>query len=532
MKASNGFFGSTIENVTATIDTTNWNQGRHILFVRGKDANNNWGAFSATFLIISGGVPLPPTGFSGSTGWENGEPEGAIDDVMYSQSVGPHPGGTKPECSRRSGERARSGNYALMIAGSSQADYAYCYYRVFDSLSIPVTNKTKIGYYIYHASGTPQVAVDGYFTDGSTIRDSGIKDQNNVAIHPAARNDAMNQWVYVEVDLSPVAGKTIKTLMFAFDNGGNKYQGPYRAYVDDLRIFEGGGGGGSCSANVPGNRWKGEYFNNQDLSGLPAMTKDDGDGALDKQWGTTRPEGDCGIGADHFSVRFTKVQNFPAGLYTFTMSVDDGGRFYLDGEKKIESWQDQAETPYTTGPIALSGDHTLKLEYYENAGLATAKLSWTKVGDLPITTCQANVPGNHWKGEYFNNQDLSGLPAMTQDDGDGALDKQWGTTSPGSDCGIGADHFSVRWTKVHNFPAGLYTFTMSVDDGGRLYIDGEKRLESWKDQAETPYKTGQIALSGDHTLKLEYYENTGLATAKLSWTRVGDILSTPTDRVK
>jgi hypothetical protein len=85
---------------------------------------------------------------------------------------------------------------------------------------------------------------------------------------------------------------------------------------------------------------------------------------------------------DHFSVRWTKVQNFAPGMYTFTMAVDDGGQFYIDGEKKIESWKDQPETAYRTGPIALSGDHTLKLEYYENGGYATAKLTWTRVGDM------------------------------------------------------------------------------------------------------------------------------------------------------
>jgi len=126
----------------------------------------------------------------------------------------------------------------------------------------------------------------------------------------------MNQWVYVEADLSPVAGKTLRTLMFAFDNGNNGYHGPYRAYVDDLRIFEGEGTGRKCGATVSGNHWRGEYFSNQDLSGVASMIRDDGDGALNEQWGTGGPGSDCGIGPDHFSVRWTKVQNFVPGMYT------------------------------------------------------------------------------------------------------------------------------------------------------------------------------------------------------------------------
>ena len=53
MTAADGSFNSTIENVTATVSTAGLATGRHILFVRGKDANNNWGAFSAVFLTVT-----------------------------------------------------------------------------------------------------------------------------------------------------------------------------------------------------------------------------------------------------------------------------------------------------------------------------------------------------------------------------------------------------------------------------------------------------------------------------------------------
>jgi len=52
MSPSDGTFDSTVETVEATIDTTGWSDGQHIIFVRGQDADNNWGAFSAIFLII------------------------------------------------------------------------------------------------------------------------------------------------------------------------------------------------------------------------------------------------------------------------------------------------------------------------------------------------------------------------------------------------------------------------------------------------------------------------------------------------
>ncbi|MCP4570714.1 MAG: carboxypeptidase, partial [bacterium] len=50
MSASDGSFNSKTEGATASVDTTGWSDGRHILFVRGQDVNGDWGAFSAVFL--------------------------------------------------------------------------------------------------------------------------------------------------------------------------------------------------------------------------------------------------------------------------------------------------------------------------------------------------------------------------------------------------------------------------------------------------------------------------------------------------
>ena len=61
MTAADGAFSSTSENVTASVATAGLGAGRHILFVRGRDAANNWGAVSAIFLYISesGGNTAP-----------------------------------------------------------------------------------------------------------------------------------------------------------------------------------------------------------------------------------------------------------------------------------------------------------------------------------------------------------------------------------------------------------------------------------------------------------------------------------------
>ena len=60
MSASDGTFDSTSEDATATVDTTDWTAGRHTLFVRAKDADENWGAVSAVFLFIGSAPPAAP----------------------------------------------------------------------------------------------------------------------------------------------------------------------------------------------------------------------------------------------------------------------------------------------------------------------------------------------------------------------------------------------------------------------------------------------------------------------------------------
>jgi carboxypeptidase T len=57
MSPSDGIFNNKVEIVKAQVDTTGWSDGQHIIFVRGRDVNSNWGAFSAVFLNIASSAP-------------------------------------------------------------------------------------------------------------------------------------------------------------------------------------------------------------------------------------------------------------------------------------------------------------------------------------------------------------------------------------------------------------------------------------------------------------------------------------------
>ncbi len=90
MSASDGSFNEKTEEVTATIDTTGWANGKYMVFVRGKDTSNAWGAISAGYLTISDEIPPPEYCSSNSTN-QNDEWIAQVDIGTLSNSSGASP---------------------------------------------------------------------------------------------------------------------------------------------------------------------------------------------------------------------------------------------------------------------------------------------------------------------------------------------------------------------------------------------------------------------------------------------------------
>jgi NedA-like, galactose-binding domain/PA14 domain len=148
---------------------------------------------------------------------------------------------------------------------------------------------------------------------------------------------------------------------------------------------------------------------------------------------------------------------------------------------------------------------------------------WNIRIEVQVVNCFTNVPADRWKGEYFNNQALSGSPAMVSDDsiaGTDFLNRNFGGGSPSSVCGVIPDNFSARWTRTVNFAQGIYRFTAGVDNGVRLYVDGNLRIDWWGEFAPNTYRADVFLSAGAHEIKLEFIEYTGGASASLSWTAV------------
>jgi hypothetical protein len=273
-----------------------------------------------------------------------------------------------------------------------------------------------------------------------------------------------------------------------------------------------------CIVSVPAQRWKGEYFNNQTLSGSPTMVRDDstaGTDSLNLNFGAGSPHPLCAPAVDNFSARWTRMVNLAQGIYRFTTSVDNGVRLYVDGYLRIDQWANSPLNTYTADVFLDAGNHEIKLEFIEYTGGASASLSWTTVSGA---NCIATVPADRWKGEYYSNTNLSGSPARVSNDGAGFLNFNFGSGGPGSGCGLGADYFSARWTRTVYFGPGAYRFSVTGDDGVRLYVDGQLKIDKWFPQVATTY-TADVTFNsaGSRQVKLEYFEGNGPAIALLSW---------------
>jgi len=99
------------------------------------------------------------------------------------------------------------------------------------------------------------------------------------------------------------------------------------------------------------------------------------------------------------------------------------------------------------------------------------------------------------------------------------IERSFGGGSPGATCGLGADNFSARWSRLDDFAPGTYRFTVTGDDGVRLYVGEQLIIDKWFVQGPTTYTAG-IFISGGHFVRLEYFESGGGALACLNWTLI------------
>jgi hypothetical protein len=145
---------------------------------------------------------------------------------------------------------------------------------------------------------------------------------------------------------------------------------------------------------------------------------------------------------------------------------------------------------------------------------------------VPKTTHATTTSG--YTGEYWNNPTGPGgqspsfpnrAPDLTRTDND--INFDWWLGAPGP--GIQNEDFVVRWTKTTYLAAGNYEFNIRGDDGVRVYIDGEMIVDGWVDQgASTIYDVQHEITAGEHEIKVEFYENGGVAEVYFNYSNLTD----------
>ncbi|RIK34783.1 MAG: hypothetical protein DCC55_32335 [Chloroflexi bacterium] len=257
-------------------------------------------------------------------------------------------------------------------------------------------------------------------------------------------------------------------------------------------------------------QWQALYWTNTTFGGEPELVRTESQ--INHEWGTGSPA--PGIPADRFSARWTGTFAFEPGRYRFTVTVDDGARLWVNNQLIIDEWTVQSEQIFTADVTLPGGNIPIRLDYFENTGVALIRLDWTRIGngiDDPA------LPAGFWRGEYFNNRSLSGLPALLRNDAN--INFSWGQGSPEPNI-IDVDNFSVRWTRSLNLPAGRYRFTVTVDDGVRLWVNNQLIIDEWQTQSATTYSAEVDLPGGSVPVRMEYFEAEGNAVAQLSWTRL------------
>ncbi|GAB7106869.1 hypothetical protein JCM4814A_51830 [Streptomyces phaeofaciens JCM 4814] len=121
-----------------------------------------------------------------------------------------------------------------------------------------------------------------------------------------------------------------------------------------------------------------------------------------------------------------------------------------------------------------------------------------------------------WKAQFFANTSFGGTPRLTACDS--AIAENYGSGDPAG-VTLPKDNFSVRWSLTRDFGSGgPFRLSAATQDGMRVYVDGVRKIDLWKNVSATVRRTVDLTVpAGKHTLRVDYVAWTGNANASFTY---------------
>lgn len=229
------------------------------------------------------------------------------------------------------------------------------------------------------------------------------------------------------------------------------------------------------------------------------------------------------LGAPSISI-LNPAQQSQVGGTTLVVQYEISGAWKSQGVDRLVVTLD-GQTPYqileTSGSFVLNnieiGDHTLSVQLSADGLLLSNAYASDQITFKRIQT----GGGSGLMAKYYNNLTLNEPYALVRQDP--GINFNWGNNAP--EQVINQDKFSVRWEgQVQALYNEQYTFYTKTDDGVRLYLNGHLIIDQWIDQGATEFAGSAFLQAGEkYPIVMEYYENSGEASAELSWSSLSQV---------
>ncbi|MEV7017167.1 PA14 domain-containing protein [Streptomyces sp. NPDC093991] len=146
------------------------------------------------------------------------------------------------------------------------------------------------------------------------------------------------------------------------------------------------------------------------------------------------------------------------------------------------------------------------------AALATTGGLITAAPAAAAVTCASPA----WRAQYFGNATFSGTPKLTVCDT--VISEKYGYGDPAG-VTLPKDNFSVRWSLSRDFGSGgPFRLSAATQDGMRVYVDGVRKIDLWKNVSTTARRTVDLTIpAGKHMIRVDYVAWTGYASAAFTY---------------